>query len=81
MGQGTPRSLVGIQDDHKDSMGETPLVMAYRSESIIPVEIMKPSYRVKYYEEESNNRVLEENLDLQEERKEEAKKKKKYDRP
>lgn len=56
----------------KTLTGESPFALTYGSEVVVLVEIGIPSYRVKNYNEEPNNKGLEEHLDPVEETREEA---------
>lgn len=51
-------------------MVETPFVLTYGSETVISVEVKMPSYRVQHYNEDSNNKRLEDHINLLEERRE-----------
>lgn len=52
-------------------MGETPFMLTYGSEAVVIVEVGVPSYRVQYFDQNSNSKRLKEHLDLLEERREE----------
>ncbi|GFZ00843.1 hypothetical protein Acr_14g0004780 [Actinidia rufa] len=52
--------------------GETPYSMVFGTESVIPVEIGMPSFRVLTFDKETNEAELRLNLDLLEERRESA---------
>ncbi|GFY95426.1 hypothetical protein Acr_10g0008110 [Actinidia rufa] len=52
--------------------GETPYSMVFGTESVIPVEIGMPSFRVSTFNKETNEAELRLNLDLLEERRESA---------
>ncbi|GFS40353.1 hypothetical protein Acr_00g0068050 [Actinidia rufa] len=52
--------------------GETPYSMVFGTESVIPVEIGMPSFRVSTFDKETNEAELRLNLDLLEERRESA---------
>ncbi|KAL0386046.1 UNVERIFIED_CONTAM: hypothetical protein Sradi_2998900 [Sesamum radiatum] len=56
----------------RGSTGETPFLLVYRTEAIIPAELGIPSHRVMNFSEEYNENLLRENLDLIEELKEKA---------
>lgn len=56
----------------RTSIGETPFSMAYGVESVIPIEVGMPTYRVKAYDKDQNNEELCTNLDLVEEKREQA---------
>ncbi|XP_059654984.1 uncharacterized protein LOC132301775 [Cornus florida] len=50
--------------------GETPFSLAYGTEAVIPTEVETPTIRTLAWGEESNNQLLEHNLDLLEEKRE-----------
>ncbi|GFZ19883.1 hypothetical protein Acr_28g0005880 [Actinidia rufa] len=52
--------------------GETPYSMVFGTESVIPVEIGMPSFRISNFDKESNEAELRLNLDLLEEKRENA---------
>ncbi|GFZ19982.1 hypothetical protein Acr_28g0006870 [Actinidia rufa] len=52
--------------------GETPYSMVFGTESVIPVEIGMPSFRISNFDKESNEAELRLNLDLLEEKREKA---------
>ncbi|GFZ01032.1 hypothetical protein Acr_14g0006670 [Actinidia rufa] len=52
--------------------GETPYSMVFGTESVIPVEIGMPSFKVSTFDKETNKAELRLNLDLLEERRESA---------
>ena len=51
-------------------MGEKPYSLAYRTKSIIPIEIGMPSFRTINFNKENNEAELRHNLDLLAERRE-----------
>ncbi|GJS39728.1 reverse transcriptase domain-containing protein [Tanacetum coccineum] len=56
----------------KLSNGDTPFLLTYRTEAVIPVEIGMPTFRTEKIDIVQNNEALEINLDLLEERREQA---------
>ena len=54
------------------STGETPFLMTYGAEAVIPLEINFPTQRTTAFCPSSNNGLLEKSLDLIEERRERA---------
>ncbi|GKV46476.1 hypothetical protein SLEP1_g53457 [Rubroshorea leprosula] len=56
----------------RTATGETPYHLAFGTESVIPVEIGVPSFRVTHFDEGRNGQLLRENLDLLAEVREEA---------
>ncbi|XP_059635894.1 uncharacterized protein LOC132278086 [Cornus florida] len=58
----TPRRLIG----------ETPFILAYGTEAVIPTEMVAPTIRSLTWEQRSNNQLLERNLNLLEEKREAA---------
>lgn len=63
-----PEILCAYRTTPKTSTGETPFVLAYEIEAMIPVEVGIPSHRRKSFDTDENGRKLEEHLDLLEER-------------
>ncbi|XP_071694852.1 uncharacterized protein [Rutidosis leptorrhynchoides] len=55
---------------HKNSTVETLFSVAYRTEAVIPVELMVPTKRIRSFDESSNDEGLLANLDMLEERRE-----------
>ena len=53
-------------------MGETPFVMTYGAEAVIPLEANFPMLRTSSFTPSSNDDLLGESLDLVEERRERA---------
>jgi len=51
----------------KTSTGETPFLLTYRTEAMIPVKIGCPSARVLHFSPQNNEQALRVNLDLLEE--------------
>nr|GEU68636.1 reverse transcriptase domain-containing protein [Tanacetum cinerariifolium] len=56
----------------KKSNGEMPFSLTYRSEAVIPTEIVMPTYRTIQFNETRNEEVMRLNLDLIQERMETA---------
>lgn len=67
-----PRILWAYRTTAKTPRGETPFALTYRSEVVVPVKVVMPSYRVHHFDKKRNKQGLEENLDLLEEMSEEA---------
>ncbi|XP_070050897.1 uncharacterized protein [Nicotiana tomentosiformis] len=67
-----PRVLWAYRITAKACTGETPFLLVYGSEALIPVEIGEPSTRFTQATEESNDEELRKNLDLLEQRREAA---------
>ncbi|XP_071695193.1 uncharacterized protein [Rutidosis leptorrhynchoides] len=65
-----PSVLWAHQTIHKNSTGETPFILVYGTEAIIPAEILVPTNRVRSFDESSNSEGLPSNLDMLKERKE-----------
>ncbi|GKV43086.1 hypothetical protein SLEP1_g50424 [Rubroshorea leprosula] len=53
------------------TIGETPYHLAFGTETVIPIEIGVPSFRVTHFDEGRNGQLLHENLDLLDEVREE----------
>jgi hypothetical protein len=53
-------------------MEETPFGLDFRSEAVIPTEIVLPSFRAAFFDPERNREGLKINLDLLEERRDQA---------
>ena len=51
-------SIMGIQDDDKDTTGETPFLLTYGSEAVIPAEVGLTSYRVHNHDENKNDEAI-----------------------
>ena len=49
MARRATRSSMGVQDDGKNPMGETPFKLAYGSEAVILVEVHMTNHRVVKY--------------------------------
>ncbi|KAL0448745.1 UNVERIFIED_CONTAM: hypothetical protein Slati_1430900 [Sesamum latifolium] len=56
----------------RGSTGESPFILVYGTEAIIPAELGIPSHRIMHFSEDHNNELLKENLDLLEELSEKA---------
>ena len=54
------------------SIGETPFLMSYGAEAIIPIETGFPTLRTQSFNPNDNDKLLERSLDLIEERRENA---------
>ncbi|XP_071699861.1 uncharacterized protein [Rutidosis leptorrhynchoides] len=52
----------------KDSTNETPFILVYGTEAVIPAEVLVPTNRVTTFDEQQNDEALRENLDALEER-------------
>ncbi|XP_071705095.1 uncharacterized protein [Rutidosis leptorrhynchoides] len=63
-----PNVLWAHRTTFKKSTGETPFSLIYGSKAVIPAEILVPTHRVAYFDEEANGEALCENLNLVEER-------------
>ncbi|GKU98867.1 hypothetical protein SLEP1_g11805 [Rubroshorea leprosula] len=57
-------SLKKKRTTHKTPTGETPFNLTYGSEAVVPVEVKVPNYRTNYFNANSNEQALRENLDL-----------------
>ncbi|XP_071704450.1 uncharacterized protein [Rutidosis leptorrhynchoides] len=62
-----PSVIWAHRTTHKNSTGETPFILVYGTEAIIPVEILVPTQRVQSFDESSNGEGLRANLDILEE--------------
>ena len=60
------------QTTHWRSTGETPILMSYGAEAVIPIETGFPTLRTQTFNPNDNDRLLERSLDLIEERSENA---------
>ncbi|KAL0444467.1 UNVERIFIED_CONTAM: hypothetical protein Slati_2169400 [Sesamum latifolium] len=60
-------SQIASWTTHRGSTGESPFLLVYGTEDIIPAELGTPSHRILNFSEESNRGLLKENLDLIEE--------------
>lgn len=67
VGKGTSRCPVGLQGHSKDTKGENSFPLTYGHKAMSLVEIRIPTYRFQHFEQDSNERRLEEQLDLLEE--------------
>ena len=56
----------------RTSTGETPFMLAYGSEAVIPTEVEFPTHRVQVYDPQGNTEERRLDLDLIEERREDA---------
>ncbi|GKV27797.1 hypothetical protein SLEP1_g36923 [Rubroshorea leprosula] len=59
-----PYTLWAYRTTHKTSTGETPFNLTYGSKAVVPVEVKVPNYRTNYFNANSNEQALRENLDL-----------------
>ncbi|XP_021832749.1 uncharacterized protein LOC110772600 [Prunus avium] len=63
-----PEALWAIRTSYRTSTGETPFILAFGSEAVVPVEIGESSYRTESFEPKANEAALALSLDLIEER-------------
>ena len=56
--------LWSIRTTAKSSTGESPFMLVYGSEAVLPIEVYEPTLRVMLYNEEDNWAALRHNLDL-----------------
>ena len=63
-----PQVLWANRTTEKGPTGETPYLLVYGLETVVPVEIMVPSTRVQNFSEEENDEAIRDELDLLEER-------------
>ncbi|GFY90877.1 hypothetical protein Acr_07g0010730 [Actinidia rufa] len=74
---GVPKVIISdnakqFDNDSRIPTSETPYSMVFGTESVIPVEIGMPSFRISNFDKESNEAELRLNLDLLEEKRENA---------
>ena len=50
--------LWSIRTTTKNSTGETPFMMVYGAEAVLPIEMYEPTLRVMLYDEEANTGKL-----------------------
>ncbi|GKV50344.1 hypothetical protein SLEP1_g57053 [Rubroshorea leprosula] len=62
-----PYTLWVYRTMHKTPTGETSFNLTYDSKAVVPVEVKIPNYRMSYFNVDSNEQALRENLDLLEE--------------
>ncbi|KAL0315204.1 UNVERIFIED_CONTAM: hypothetical protein Scaly_2878700 [Sesamum calycinum] len=67
-----PQRFVGILNDAKDFIRESPFTLSYRTEIVAPTEIRELSWRVKHYDLVSNVQGLRMNVDFIDEAREVA---------
>ena len=63
-----PEVLWAYRTTIRTSTGETPFSLAFGIDTVVPVEIQVPSYRIEQYDSTSNQEGLRLHLDLLEER-------------
>ncbi|GJS48003.1 reverse transcriptase domain-containing protein [Tanacetum coccineum] len=66
------RANISLGEGIKARNGETPFLLTYGTEAVIPIEIGMPTFRTARINMEKNDEALEINLDLLEERREQA---------
>ncbi|GKV35101.1 hypothetical protein SLEP1_g43414 [Rubroshorea leprosula] len=59
-----PYTLWAYRTTHKTPTGETPFNLTCGSEAVVPVEVKVRNYRTNYFNANSNEQALRENLDL-----------------
>lgn len=67
-----PNILWAYRTNTHKPTGESPFLLTYGTEALVPVEIREPSSRVQSYSPNSNEEGLRANLDFLEERRETA---------
>ena len=67
-----PHVLWTYRTTPQKSTGETPFLMTYGAEAVIPLENGFPTMRFRAFTSDGNNELLKKNLDLIEERRENA---------
>ena len=67
-----PHVLWTLRTTPNRSIGETPFLMTYGAEAVIPLETGFPTLRTRLFTPSSNDNLLEKSLDLIEERRENA---------
>jgi len=70
--QELPHVLWTYKTTHRKSTGETPILMTYGAEAVIPLETSFPTLKTSSFSPNSNDNLLEMGLDLIEERRENA---------
>ncbi|GKV25969.1 hypothetical protein SLEP1_g35338 [Rubroshorea leprosula] len=65
-------ALWAYRTTSRTATGETPYHLAFGTETVIPIEIGVPSFRVTHFDEGRNGELLRENLDLLDEVREKA---------
>ena len=56
--------LWSIRTTTKNSTGETPFIMVYGAEAVLPIEMYEPTLRVMLYDEEVNWEMMKATLDF-----------------
>ena len=59
-----PNVLWSIRTTAKSSTGETPFMMVYGAEAVLPIEMCEPTLRVMLYDEAANWEAMKMNLDF-----------------
>ncbi|XP_056698482.1 uncharacterized protein [Spinacia oleracea] len=59
-----PNVLWSIRTTAKNSTGETPFLLAYGAEAVLPIEMCEPTLRVMLYDENANWEMMKVALDL-----------------
>ncbi|XP_038708603.1 uncharacterized protein LOC120003660 [Tripterygium wilfordii] len=67
-----PSVLWAYRTTPRRSTGESPFVLAYGAEAVIPLEIGLPTLQTQVFEEGNNDLAMERNLDLLQERRDQA---------
>ena len=67
-----PHVLWTYKTTHRKSTGETPILMTYGAEAVIPLETGFPTLKTSSFSPSSNDNLLENGLNLIEERRENA---------
>ncbi|RWW19930.1 hypothetical protein BHE74_00006073 [Ensete ventricosum] len=67
-----PSILWASRTTLKTPTGESPFILAFGTEAVLPPEVVYPTFRVESYEESSSSDRLRENLDFLEEQRAEA---------
>ena len=67
-----PHVLWTYRTTPRKSTGETPFLMTYRAEAVIPLENGFPMMRTSTFTSDGNDELLKKSLDLVEERRENA---------
>ena len=67
-----PEVLWALRTTPTEANGESPFLMTFGSEAVIPVEMEVPSDRVQLFDRETNDEGIRLNMDLLEERRERA---------
>ena len=67
-----PTPLWSYRTTPRGTIGETPFLLTYGLEAVVPTELAQPTYRVLNYNDARNTEALREELDLIEEKKDKA---------